>query len=134
MPATTSPLLPPTPLTLVFLPEMAAAKSKTSSTNGASKKVKPAAISTSDGSSVNGSASPAPAPATPVEAPFEYATYGPGRPEKAIYDKEQEQIKVQIDALQAKVVRVLDPGCSAVFSRRVPPWVVCCEGEDQLRY
>ena len=85
---------------------MAAAKSKSSSGNGASKKAKLAAVSVSNGNGVDGSVSPAPAPATPVEAPFEYATYGPGKPDKATYEKEQEQIKAQIDALQVKVVRV----------------------------
>lgn len=113
---------------------MAAAKSKTSSANGASKKAKPAAISASNGNSANGSVSPAPAPATPVEAPFEFATYGPGKPEKSAYEKEQEQIKAQIDALQAKVVRVLVLACSAAVSRRFVRWAVCCEGEDQHRH
>lgn len=83
---------------------MAAAKSKTSSANGASKKAKPAAVSVSNGDGANGTASPV--PPTPVEAPFEFATYGPGKPDKASYEKEQEQIKAQIDALQTKVVRV----------------------------
>ncbi|KZT74413.1 hypothetical protein DAEQUDRAFT_761273 [Daedalea quercina L-15889] len=85
----------------------AAAKSKTTSANGATRKTKTAAP-TADGNVTNGGTSPAPAPATPVEAPFEFATYGPGKPDKGTYEKEQEQIKAQIDALQVKVSAVRD--------------------------
>ncbi|TFY56264.1 hypothetical protein EVJ58_g7749 [Rhodofomes roseus] len=79
---------------------MAVAKTKTASSNGANKKAKSTA-QPANGNSANGSTSPA--PVTPVEASFEFATYGPGRPDKATYEKEQERIKAQIDAVQVKV-------------------------------
>lgn len=91
----------------------AAVKSKSASNTGAMKKPRSAAPA-ANGNAANDSASPAPAPATPVEAPFEFATYGPGKPDKATYEKEQEQIKAQIDDLQAKVVRLFLWSSSAI--------------------
>lgn len=73
-----------------------APKSKPAATNGAAKKPKSATPS--------GTASPA---TTTVEVPKEEAVYGSGRPDKALYDAEQNKIKAEIDALQVKLVSAL---------------------------
>ncbi|KAH9936954.1 hypothetical protein B0H21DRAFT_58477 [Amylocystis lapponica] len=70
---------------------MAAAKPKSAPT-GAAKQPKPA----------NGHGNGAASPVTPSEASAH--SYGAGKPEKALYDSEQDQIKAEIDALQAKLV------------------------------
>lgn len=44
-----------------------------------------------------------------------------GRPDKAVYDAEQAQIKSEIDALQAKIVR---PNCSCACSQACANWLV----------
>jgi len=90
---------------------MAAGKSKTATANGAGKKAKSTAPSESaNGSSVpNGTASPVTPTAVEVASEqLELAAYGSGKPEKAVYDREQEQIKAQIEALQVKVSAVKD--------------------------
>lgn len=74
---------------------MASVKAKTASTSGAGKKQKPAATP-----STNGSATPA----APSPAPSEPASYGSGRPDKKIYDAEQQRIQADIDAVQVKLV------------------------------
>lgn len=78
---------------------MSSAKPKQA--NGAGKKTKPSAPS-STGTST-------PVTSTHVAAPehssaFEFITYGSGKPEKAQYDAEQNKIKADIDAVQAKLV------------------------------
>ena len=96
---------PPSRCIAVSLPHppfAMAPKSKSAATNGASKKAQPAA------SEVAATPS-APAP-EPVSQEFTYATYGPGKPDKATYDAEQNKIKAEIDALQAKLVRAF--GCA----------------------
>ncbi|KAH9943411.1 uncharacterized protein BXZ73DRAFT_97452 [Epithele typhae] len=75
-----------------------APKSKSAATNGASKKPSSAAPS--------GTASPVP-PAVSAE-PQELASYGSGKPDKAVYDAEQNKIKTEIDAVQAKLNVVRD--------------------------
>ena len=91
-----------------------APKTKSAATNGAPKKAKSPAPSSTD--------SPATAPAEIQE--FTPVTYGPGKPDKALYDAEQNKIKAEIDALQAKLV------CSrsALYSREVhiPPFPDLC--------
>ncbi|OCH94074.1 hypothetical protein OBBRIDRAFT_789603 [Obba rivulosa] len=74
---------------------MVAPKSKSPAPNGAGKKAKPATLA-------NGSAVPT------AEVSPETATYGSGKPDKAIYEHEQEKIKSEIDALQAKLSSVRD--------------------------
>ena len=74
---------------------MASVKAKTASTSGAGKKQKPAATP-----STNGSATPA----APSPAPSEPASYGSGRPDKKIYDAEQQRIQADIYAVQVKLV------------------------------
>ncbi|RDX55655.1 hypothetical protein OH76DRAFT_1428793 [Lentinus brumalis] len=70
-----------------------APKSKPAATNGAAKKPKSATPS--------GTASPA---VTTTEVhEFTYVVYGPGKPDKALYDAEQNKIKAEIDALQLKL-------------------------------
>ena len=71
-----------------------APKTKSAATNGAPKKAKSPAPSSTD--------SPATAPAEIQE--FTPVTYGPGKPDKALYDAEQNKIKAEIDALQVKLV------------------------------
>ena len=71
-----------------------APKSKPAATNGAVKKPKSATPS--------GTASPA-VTVTEVQE-FTYVVYGTGKPDKALYDAEQNKIKAEIDALQVKLV------------------------------
>ena len=71
-----------------------APKSKPAATNGAAKKAKSATPS--------GTASPA-VTVTEVQE-FTYVVYGTGKPDKALYDAEQNKIKAEIDALQVKLV------------------------------
>ncbi|TCD66987.1 hypothetical protein EIP91_000667 [Steccherinum ochraceum] len=65
----------------------AADKAKSASTSAAGKKTEPAS------------------PRTPQE-PTEPASYGSGKPDKAVYDAEQAKLKADIDALQVKVSAV----------------------------
>jgi len=85
---------------------MSSGKAKTASTNGASKKGKSAAPP------ANGKASPAPtATTTATHDEAEHAsgaTHGTGRPDKSLYDAEQDKIKKEIDALQLKLNAVKD--------------------------
>ena len=69
---------------------MAQVKAKTTQ-NGAGKKPKPQSSAPSTGTS------------TPVTTTIEPATYH-GKPDKALYDSEQDKIKGEIDALQKKLV------------------------------
>lgn len=78
---------------------MSSAKPKQA--NGTGKKTKQSAPS-STGTST-------PVTSTHVAVPdhssaFEFITYGSGKPEKAQYDAEQNKIKADIDAVQAKLV------------------------------
>lgn len=82
---------------------MASTKAKTASTSGAGKKQKPAATP----STTNGSVTPA----APSPVPSEPTSYGSGRPDKKIYDVEQQRIQAEIDGVQVKLVSCL--GCSA---------------------
>ncbi|TBU49564.1 hypothetical protein BD309DRAFT_909482 [Dichomitus squalens] len=80
-----------------------APKTKSAATNGAPKKAKSPAPSTTDSS----------APAVhevqaQVQEEFTPVTYGPGKPDKALFDAEQNKIKAEIDALQAKLNAVRD--------------------------
>ncbi|KAI0759915.1 hypothetical protein BC629DRAFT_1683129 [Irpex lacteus] len=82
---------------------MSSAKPKQA--NGAGKKTKQSAPS-STGTST-------PVTSTHVAVPdhssaFEFITYGSGKPEKAQYDAEQNKIKADIDAVQAKLTVVKD--------------------------
>lgn len=74
-----------------------APKSKPAATNGAAKKPKSATPS--------GTASPAPTTAE-IKEDAAPAAYGSGKPDKALYDTEQNKIKAEIDALQVKLVSV----------------------------
>ncbi|CAL1700603.1 unnamed protein product [Somion occarium] len=71
---------------------MASTKTKSASTSGAGKKPKAAVTSSTTGSS-------SPVLSTASEA----VTYGSGRPDKKIYDAEQQKIQVDIDAVQGAV-------------------------------
>ena len=72
-----------------------APKSKSAATNGAAKK--PAKSATP-----SGTASPA---TTTVEVQeISAVVYGPGKPDKTLYDAEQNKIKAEIDAVQLKLV------------------------------
>ena len=55
--------------------------------------------------------SPAPAPAAELQDSGLIA-YGTGKPDKALYDAEQNKIKAEIDALQAKLVRSPPAPCT----------------------
>ncbi|KAI0750848.1 hypothetical protein C8Q80DRAFT_1154282 [Daedaleopsis nitida] len=68
-----------------------APKSKPAATNGAAKKPK--------ADTPSGTASPA----VSTTEIHEFAAYGSGKPDKALYDAEQNKIKVEIDALQLKL-------------------------------
>ncbi|KAI0832449.1 hypothetical protein BC628DRAFT_1309368 [Trametes gibbosa] len=76
-----------------------APKSKPTATNGAAKKPKSATPS--------GAASPAPTTLEVKEEAVPVA-YGTGKPDKALYDTEQNKIKAEIDALQVKLNAVKD--------------------------
>ncbi|KAH9853443.1 hypothetical protein C2E23DRAFT_884625 [Lenzites betulinus] len=76
-----------------------APKSKPAATNGAAKKPKSATPS--------GTASPAPTTAE-IKEDAAPAAYGSGKPDKALYDTEQNKIKAEIDALQVKLNAVKD--------------------------
>jgi hypothetical protein len=73
-------------------------KSKSASASAVNKKDKAA----------NGTTEPVPAPAaSPAPTPavqITLAEYVSGKPERSVFDKEQEKIKAEIDALQAKLV------------------------------
>lgn len=69
-----------------------APKSKPASANGAAKKPK---ADTSSGTAT---------PTVSTAETHEFVVYGSGKPEKALYDAEQNKIKAEIDALQAKLV------------------------------
>ena len=81
-----------------------APKSKPAAANGAPKKPQSTPPS--------GTTSPAP---TDVQE-FTPATYGTGKPDKAVYDAEQNKIKAEIDAVQAKLVRPLGLSSAALGS------------------
>ncbi|KAI0796641.1 hypothetical protein C8Q75DRAFT_845999 [Abortiporus biennis] len=83
---------------------MAAAKSQSASTSngGAIKKSK------SSTSSTNGTTTPVPPSTQDGSEHSSLVTYGPGRPDKKIYDSEQERIKKEIDAVQVKLNAVKD--------------------------
>lgn len=72
-----------------------AAKSKP--TNGSAAKTKPSAAST------NGTTTPVSVSASEKKDTSEIPTGG--KPDKKLYDAEQERIKGDIDALQVKIVR-----------------------------
>ena len=79
---------------------MPAAKAK--QTNGGAKP-KPKASSPSSGTST-----PTAAASTTVTAvQIELAIYGSGKPDKAVYDAEQNKIKAEIDGLQTRLVSTL---------------------------
>ncbi|KZT12738.1 uncharacterized protein LAESUDRAFT_639920 [Laetiporus sulphureus 93-53] len=84
---------------------MAPGKSKTTTANGSNKKLKFATPSANE-STQNSAANPA--AVDTFSSDFEFAVYGSGKPDKAVYEREQEQIKAQIDVLQAKVSVVKD--------------------------
>ncbi|KAI0959460.1 hypothetical protein AcW1_004278 [Taiwanofungus camphoratus] len=86
---------------------MAVGRTKSGPANGAGKKAK-AAVSSANGSNANDSASPTTPTAEVSSQQPTFAAYGPGKPDKVVYDREQEQIKVEIDALQVKVSAVKD--------------------------
>ncbi|KAI0638214.1 hypothetical protein C8Q77DRAFT_1187779 [Trametes polyzona] len=77
-----------------------APKSKPAATNGAAKK--PKAATPSD------TASPATTTVEVQKEEFTYVVYGPGKPDKALYDAEQNKIKAEIDAVQVKLTAVKD--------------------------
>lgn len=87
---------------------MAAAKAK-SAPNGAAKKAKPSTPvpdvaptpPTTNGDAASGASTPA------------VSVYGSGKPDKAVYEREQEDVKKQIDALQTKLSAVKDKLASA---------------------
>ncbi|KAI0347556.1 hypothetical protein BDW22DRAFT_1405056 [Trametopsis cervina] len=69
--------------------------------NGAGKKTKASAPS-------SGTSTPVTSGNAVSSATFEPVTYGSGRPEKALFDAEQNKIKADIDAVQAKLTVVKD--------------------------
>ena len=95
-------------------PFVMAPKTKSAATNGAPKKAQATAAP---------AAAPSPAPEPAQE--FTFATYGAGKPDKAVYEAEQAKIKAEIDVEQAKLVRTL-PGTSAVA------WEVSCPETSPL--
>lgn len=95
---------------------MAGPKAKSASSNtGAIKKSK------STASSTNGTSSPVPPPSgsTPDVAAEHVHNYGHGRPDKSIYDAEQDKIKGEIDALQVKLVSFALRVCILYSSHRL---------------
>ena len=97
---------------------------KTKHANGAGKKTKQSAPSST------GTSTPVtPTHTTPeLSSAFEFVTYGSGRPDKALYDAEQNKIKSDIDAAQAKLVRIAQT--HANYSISTTQWFVSdsCEG------
>ncbi|CCM02490.1 uncharacterized protein FIBRA_04591 [Fibroporia radiculosa] len=86
---------------------MAAAKSKTATANGAGKKPKASASSTNGSAAPNGTAGHStPTPVEVTSDNFELAVYASGKPEKTVYEREQEKIKALIDGVQLKVSAV----------------------------
>lgn len=77
---------------------MASVKTKQAPANGAGKKTKPSAPST-------GTSTPVTTSTTLTS--LEPVVYGSGKPDKSIYDAEQNKIKAEIDATQAKLVSEL---------------------------
>ena len=76
------------------------ASTKAKQTNGAGKKPKASAPSSTGTSTPVTAAS---ATVTPVQ--IELTIYGTSRPDKATYDVEQNKIKTEIESLQARLVR-----------------------------
>ena len=79
---------------------------KAKQTNGAGK---PKASSPSTGTSTPTAAA---ARTTVTAVQIELAVYGSGKPEKSVYDAEQNKIKAEIDVLQARLVSTL---CTSGF-------------------
>lgn len=73
---------------------MAVAKPKQSRANGLAKKPQTSAPSTGTSTPVT----------TASVTSIEPVAYGSGRPEKSLYDAEQNKIKAEIEASQAKLV------------------------------
>ncbi|KAI0352929.1 hypothetical protein OH77DRAFT_1438402 [Trametes cingulata] len=71
-------------------------ESKSAATNGAAKKSQP--------NTTSGTASPA-TTTTEIQE-VNAVVYGPGKPDKALYDAEQNKIKAEIDAVQLKLTAV----------------------------
>lgn len=88
---------------------MAGPKAKSSSATGPIKKSKSAP-------STNGTSSPVPPPAAATPDGSETVhNYGPGKPDKSIYDAEQEKVKAEIEAVQVKLV------CYVSHPKLTPP-------------
>lgn len=86
---------------------MSSAKAKQS--NGAGKKAaKPPASS-------NGTATPVSTTNATAAVSFEPVVYGTGRPDKSLYDAEQNKIRAEIDAAQAKLVCCLSHYTTPTF-------------------
>ena len=80
----------------------AQAKTKTAQ-NGAGKKPKAQLSAPSTGTST-------PVTTTAPALPAEQAAYGHGKPDKSVYDAEQEKIKGEIEQTQQKLVSI--PSCT----------------------
>ena len=91
-------------------------------------KTKPAANGTKK-SQVTTKDSAASVQSVPVKASISSS----GKPDKAVYDAEQQRIKDEIDLLQGKLVRRVSRLClfSVFNTKRCPD---CCEGENLIRY
>ena len=86
------------------------AKGTTANQNGAGKK------SSKNSAPSTGTSTPVTSSATPTVAVDEHH-FGHGKPDKAIYDAEQEKIKAEIDVVQKKLVSLSDacPSRKPVF-------------------
>jgi hypothetical protein len=82
---------------------MPASKTKAAPTNGAAPKAKGSKSTPAS----TGTSTPVPT-STPLDTSDQVtATGGFGKPEKAVYDAEQDRIKAEIDNIQAKLVCTL---------------------------
>ena len=85
-----------------------------SNTGSAKANKKPAQASSSAGESTSAVAT------VDESATPSFVEYGPGKPDKALYDAEQDRLKAEIDALQVKMV------CSRVTSSNALHLLVVC--------
>lgn len=84
---------------------MPAPKTKTASANGAAGKGKPTKPLPSPAAS--GTVTPIPPPKVDEQLDTAAAAVHAGRPDKAVYDAEQDGVKKEIEALQVKLVCII---------------------------
>lgn len=108
-----------------------ASSAKAKQSNGAGKKPKAAAAAPSTGTST-----PVTTTSTVVTSvQIELAAYGTGKPEKSLYDAEQNKIKAEIEALQVRLVRnpLIHESCLSDDPHFATTMTECREGQALRR-